>query len=472
MTATIVRFRNDLRIDDHPALLAAIQRSQPVVPVFVWSPDEAGNWAPGAAARWWLDRSLRSLAADLQRRGSQLIIRSGDVHEEIAKLVEETTADALYWSRDYEPALLKSDQRLETSFTERGVEAVSYSGRLLFEPDAVRTKQGNPYRVFTPFWKACLNLDPPREPISAPRKIPAPQDWPETESIDSLGLAPPLDWADQFSKRWQPGEQGANKKLKRFLKEAVADYETGRDQPDDYGTSRMSPHLHFGEISPHKIWYALQTQASDGSQAYLRELGWREFAYHVLVNFPETPDQPLRPQFQNFPWKHNAKALRKWQRGQTGYPIVDAGMRELWTTGWMHNRVRMIVASFLTKDLLIDWRQGARWFWDTLVDADLANNTMGWQWTAGSGADAAPYFRIFNPVRQGEKFDPAGDYVRQWVPELKSLPKKWIHNPWEAPTDVLADAGVELGEDYPQPIVDHGEARKAALAAYEEIKAT
>ncbi len=472
MTATIVRFRNDLRIDDHPALDAALNLGKPVVPVFVWSSDEAGNWAPGAAARWWLDRSLRSLAADLQRRGSRLIIRSGDVHEEIAKLIEETTADALYWSRGYEPALLESDQQLETSLTEQGVEAVSFSGRLLFEPDAVRTKQGNPYRVFTPFWKACLNLDPPREPTSAPRKIPAPQDWPTSASIDSLGLAPQRDWADQFSQRWQPGEQGANKKLKRFLKEAVADYETGRDQPDDYGTSRMSPHLHFGEISPHKIWYALQTQSSDGSQAYLRELGWREFAYHVLVNFPETPDQPLRSQFENFPWKHNAKALRAWQRGQTGYPIVDAGMRELWTTGWMHNRVRMIVASFLTKDLLIDWREGAQWFWDTLVDADLANNTMGWQWTAGSGADAAPYFRIFNPVRQGEKFDPAGDYVRQWVPELKSLPKKWIHDPWEAPADVLAEAGVELGEDYPRPIVDHGEARKAALAAYEEIKAT
>lgn len=472
MTATIVRFRNDLRIDDHPALDAALNLGKPVVPVFVWSSDEAGNWAPGAATRWWLDRSLRSLAADLQRRGSRLIIRSGDVHEEIAKLTEESTADALYWSRDYEPALLESDQQLETSLTEQGVEAVSFSGRLLFEPDAVRTKQGNPYRVFTPFWKACLNLDPPREPSSAPRKIPAPQDWPTSASIDSLGLAPQRDWADQFSQRWQPGEQGANKKLKHFLKEAVADYETGRDRPDDYGTSRISPHLHFGEISPHKIWYALQTQAGDGSQAYLRELGWREFAYHVLVNFPETPDQPLRSQFKNFPWKHNAKTLRAWQRGLTGYPIVDAGMRELWTTGWMHNRVRMIVASFLTKDLLIDWREGAQWFWDTLVDADLANNTMGWQWTAGSGADAAPYFRIFNPVRQGEKFDPAGDYVRQWVPELNSLPKKWIHNPWEAPTDVLAEAGVELGEDYPRPLVDHGEARKAALAAYEEIKAT
>ena len=472
MTATIVRFRNDLRIDDHPALAAAILRGEPVIPLFIWSPDEAGDWAPGAAARWWLDRSLRSLAADLQRRGSRLIIRSGDVHEQIAKLVEETAADALYWSRGYEPALLESDQQLETSLTKRGLEAVSFSGHLLFDPDDVRTKQGNPYRVFTPFWKACLNLDPPREPTSAPRKIRAPQDWPASESIDSLGLAPQRDWAEQFSQRWQPGEQGANKKLKRFLKQAVADYETGRDQPDDYGTSRISPHLHFGEISPHKIWYALQTQSGAGSQAYLRQLGWRDFAHHVLVHFPDTPDQPLRPQFGKFPWQHNATALRAWQRGQTGYPIVDASMRELWTTGWMHNRVRMIVASFLTKDLLIDWREGARWFWDTLVDADLANNTMGWQWTAGCGADAAPYFRIFNPVRQGEKFDPAGDYVRQWVPELKSLPKKWIHNPWDAPADVLADAGVELGEDYPLPLVDHAEARKAALAAYEKIKGT
>ncbi len=472
MAATIVRFRNDLRVEDHPTLTAAAERKLPVIPVFVWSPDEAGDWPPGGASRWWLDRSLRSLDEELQRRGSRLIVRAGEVQEELARLVDETSADAVYWSIAYEPPLSESDRRLETSLREQGVDVHQYDGRLLFDPDEVRTQQGNPYKVFTPFWKACLNLDPPREPTSAPRKIAAPKNWPESESIDSLGLAPELDWADQFPERWQPGEKGANDKLKRFLKEAVADYEKGRDRPDDYATSRLSPHLHFGEVSPHKIWYALKAKRGKGAEAYLREIGWREFAYHVLVNFPETTDQPLRPNFEKFPWHKKPAALKAWQRGQTGYPIVDAGMRELWTTGWMHNRVRMVVASFLTKDLLIDWREGARWFWDTLVDADLANNTMGWQWTAGSGADAAPYFRIFNPVRQGEKFDPNGDYVRQWVPELASLPKKWIHATWEAPDEVLADAGVELGEDYPRPIVDHGEAREAALAAYEEIKGT
>jgi deoxyribodipyrimidine photo-lyase len=334
--------------------------------------------------------------------------------------------------------------------------------------------------VFTPFWKACLEQSQPERLVSSPRRIPAPKHWPKSLALEELGLEPKPNWARGFSEVWKPGSEGAADALKQFVTAGVASYGTERDRPDHRGTSRLSPQLHFGELSPRQVWHAIRggSKPSARSRAakhndvhpYLRQLGWREFAHQLLFHFPQTVDQPLREKFERFPWKTDARPLKAWQKGRTGYPIVDAGMRELWTTGWMHNRVRMIAASFLVKNLLIPWQQGAEWFWDTLVDADLANNTLGWQWTAGCGAYAAPFFRIFNPVLQGRKFDPHGDYVRRWVPEIKLLPSRWIHEPWSAPTAVLVSAGIRPGKDYPAPIVDHSEARKRALAAYRRLK--
>jgi deoxyribodipyrimidine photo-lyase len=342
----------------------------------------------------------------------------------------------------------------------------------------VTNQQGRAFQVFTAYWRACAKLPRPSAPTAAPRRVPAPTVWPASVSLGDLALEPSIDWAGGLRAAWKPGVRGAAGKLRQFLNEGFTSYTTGRDRPDLAGTSRLSPHLHFGEISPRQVWHALRSRlvksrsanADAAAQAYLRDLGWREFAHHLLLHFPRTVAEPLRPQFARFPWSRDTRSLRAWQRGRTGYPIVDAGMRELWTTGWMHNRVRMIVASFLVKHLLIDWRAGAAWFWDTLVDADLANNTLGWQWVAGCGADAAPYFRIFNPVLQGRKFDPDGGYVRRWVPELAALPPEWIHAPWEAPQAVRGSASVRLGEHYPRPIVDHRFARDRALRALRSIR--
>jgi deoxyribodipyrimidine photo-lyase len=331
--------------------------------------------------------------------------------------------------------------------------------------------------VFTPFWKHCLTQPDPEPPRPAPSSLPAPNVWPRSARREELKLEPILDWAAGLRRAWQPGETGARLQLERFLKTALPTYSELRDRPDQPGTSRLSPHLHHGEISPREIWHALAERAATAlqpawrSSQFLTELGWREFAHHLLFHFPTTPEQPLRTEFRRFPWRKDAALLKGWQQGRTGYPIVDAGMRELWATGFMHNRVRMVVASFLVKDLLLSWTEGARWFWDTLVDADLAQNTLGWQWSAGCGADAAPYFRIFNPVSQGEKFDPQGAYVRQWCPELAALPDEWLHSPWEAPADVLASAKVILGRTYPEPMVNHTIAREVALEAFQRTKA-
>jgi deoxyribodipyrimidine photo-lyase len=324
--------------------------------------------------------------------------------------------------------------------------------------------------VFTPFWRACRALPPPDTPRPAPGKISKPRTWPASIPLDDLELLPTIGWDAGLAAAWSPGEAGARQRLREFVAHGLTYYHEERNRPDHAGSSRLSPHLHFGEISPRQIRHAVARKRSTGAETFLTEIGWREFAQHVLYHFPHTADAPLRVPFRRFPWNSDRRALRAWQRGRTGYPIVDAGMRELWTTGWMHNRVRMIAGSFLTKDLLISWREGARWFWDTLVDADLASNTLGWQWVSGCGADAAPYFRIFNPVTQGEKFDPQGVYVRRWVPELARLPDRWIHRPWSAPVDVLGAAGVRLGRDYPRPMVDHDQARRAALAALETIR--
>lgn len=445
---TIVWFRLDLRLRDNPALDAAVARGGPVVPVFIWAPDEEAPWAPGAASRWWLHESLASLQRVLSERGSRLVIRAGPSTATVAALVAETGANAVFWNRRYEPALVARDARMKAFCGEQGWQARSFNSALLFEPWELQTVTKKPYQVFTPFWKACVARHATiARPSDAPSHLQAPERWPDSIALSALRLQPAHPWADGFRDAWTPGETGATGLLGEFLSRALPAYRQGRDRPDWSGTSRLSPHLHFGELSARTVWHAVAGSRSvDAAADYLRELGWREFAHHLLFHFPHTPERPLRPSFERFPWAPDAKRQRAWQRGQTGYPLVDAGMRQLWQTGWMHNRVRMVVASFLVKDLLIPWQVGTRWFWDTLVDADLANNTLGWQWTAGCGADAAPFFRIFNPASQAAKFDPAGDYVRRWIPELGT-------------------------PEYSPTIVDHREARERALSAYRRLSA-
>jgi deoxyribodipyrimidine photo-lyase len=449
MTApAILWFRQDLRLAQNPALEAALRGGRPVIPVFIWAPQEEGAWAPGAASRWWLRESLASLSAELEKRGSRLIIRRGPTQRVLDELATQTGAQEICWNRRYEPFAIARDCAVKARLRASGFQAESFNGNLLFEPWSITHGNGQPFRVFTPFWRACLRqrLAPPLE--EAPKRIPGPRNWPDTLPLSELALEPAIDWAAGFRELWQPGEQGAQAHLKRFLSQALAEYPAERDRPHAHGTSRLSPHLHFGEISPAAVWRAVEQSSSDNPsecEAYLRQLAWREFAHHLLYHYPESAERALRPEFARFPWRARRDWMEAWKRGKTGYPLVDAGMRELWHTGWMHNRVRMVVASFLVKHLLISWQEGAAWFWDTLVDADLANNTLGWQWVAGCGADAAPYFRIFNPSLQAEKFDPTADYIRRWVPEVDSAA-------------------------YPKPIVEHGEARRRALNALASIR--
>jgi deoxyribodipyrimidine photo-lyase len=480
--STLLWLRQDLRLADNPALARALAGGGAVIPVYLHAPDEEGAWPPGAASSWWLSGSLKALQADLRARGSDLIVRTpSDAAAELLDVAREVGATRVLWNRRYEPAAIDRDAAVKLRLRRDGLEAESYNGSLLWEPWEVKTKTGSPYQVFTPFWRQCLTLSEPANPLAAPPAIPAPPRWPRSAGIAALGLAPRIDWAQGLRDSWTPGEAAALARLRTFLSEGLEGYPAARDRPDLPATSGMSPYLHFGEISPRQIWNEVRQRALRGSDAgltdktwrdhrFLTEIGWREFGYHLLYHFPETPDRPLRPAYAKFPWKDDLQHLRAWQRGRTGYPIVDAGMRQLWHTGWMHNRVRMIVASFLVKHLLINWTHGARWFWDTLVDADLASNTQGWQWTAGCGADAAPYFRIFNPIMQGRKFDAEGVYVRRWVPELARLSNEWMHEPWAAPADELRRAGVTLGREYPGPIVNHGAAREAALAALATLK--
>ena len=474
MGVTLVWFRLDLRVTDNPALTAALERGEAVVPVFIWAPEEEGGWAPGAASRWWLHRSLEALGAELRTQGSRLILRRGPALETLRALVKETGATTVFWNRRYEPVIAARDAGLEEALRADGLKTESFNSALLFEPWTVANKTGRPFQVFTPFWRHCLTLPEPAPPMGCPRAVKSPARWPKSEPLASFALEPRTDWAAGLRAAWRPGEAGAGASLRRFCDEAFARYGEQRNRPDLAGTSRLSPHLHFGEIGPRQIWHGLRAFASGAGlpehawrhSQFLTEVGWREFAHHLLHHFPHTPTEPLRPDFARFPWRANAAWLKAWQGGRTGYPVVDAGMRELWSTGWMHNRVRMIVASFLVKDLLISWEEGVRWFWDTLVDADLASNTLGWQWTAGCGADAAPYFRVFNPVTQGEKFDPHGDYVRRWVPELATLPTAWVHRPWKAPEQVRRAAGLESQRPYPPPVVSHAIAREVALEAF------
>ena len=486
----IVWFRNDLRLKDNPALAEAAAAGGPVVPVYIHAPDEEGDWRPGAASEWWLHHSLQSLEKELSKYKSHLVVRLGPAIATLRSLVSETGAGAVFWNRRYEAAVVARDQKVTAGLERNGIYARTFNAGLLFDPDDLRTSQGNPYQVFTPFWKACLSRPAPDPPLGEPRKLPTPPSWPESLPIGSLNLLPKVDWAKGIRDAWQPGETGAHLALENFCHRHIEAYEETRNIPSVPGTSRISPFLHFGEISPRQVWHAVTGVKAFGDanlteavlehaavgqlagevEAYHRQLVWREFAHHLLHHFPNTPDEPLRPEFNRFPWRKDAMALKAWQRGLTGYPIIDAGMRELWATGWMHNRVRMIAASFLVKHLLIPWQDGAKWFWDTLVDADLANNTLGWQWVAGSGADAAPYFRIFNPMLQSRRFDSDGEYIKRWVPELRQLPPRWIHAPSGGPPLVLTAAGITLGRDYPEPIIEHEFARKRALAAYEIIK--
>ena len=467
MPASVIWFRRDLRLADNPALIAALESGRPVIPVYVLDDETDGIRPPGAASRWWLHRSLQSLDAFLRALGSRLILRRGPAERTILGLAAECDAKAVYWNRVYDQGSRDRDARLKQALVARGVAGESLKANLLFEPWEVKTAAGDAFKVFTPFWRACRALPPPGRPLPAPKQLPTPGTWPASDRLASWRLPPTApDWSGGLGASWAPGEAGAITRLMTFLDEVMARYRETRDMPAVDGTSRLSPHLAFGEVSPRQIWSAATARGhSAATEKFLAELGWREFAYNLLFHFGDLAQRNFRPEFDAFPWAEDRDAVEAWRRGRTGYPIVDAGMRQLWTTGWMHNRVRMIVASFLTKDLLIDWRVGERWFWDTLVDADPANNGTGWQWVAGSGADAQPYFRIFNPVLQGEKFDPGGDYVRRWVPELAGLPADTIHRPWTAERHMPPDI-------YPERIVDHAAARDRALSAFRNLKRT
>jgi deoxyribodipyrimidine photo-lyase len=467
----LVWFRQDLRLADNPALRAAAEGGAPVVAAYVLDDEGAGAWKRGGASRWWLHHSLASLQRDLAALGASLVLRVGPAARELDALLAETGASAVYWNRCYEPATRARDEAIKSSLQARGVEARSFNASLLFEPWTIATQSGGPFKVYSPFARACRAAPAPAAPLAAPGRLARPAAMPGGLPLEALALLPVApDWAGGLRASWTPGEAGAQARLATFLAGPIAGYKEERNRPDIEATSRLSPHLHFGEISPRQLWHAAKLREGGGPDHFVSELLWREFAYHLLHHFPHLPERNWRDDFDAFPWAEDKAGLAAWRRGRTGYPIVDAGMRELWTTGWMHNRVRMIAASFLVKDLLVHWRQGEDWFWDTLVDADLANNAASWQWVAGCGADAAPYFRVFNPVLQGEKFDPAGDYVRRFVPELAKLPAKFIHRPWEADDATLRAAGVDLGRSYPKRIVDHGVARDRALAAFSNLR--
>ena len=482
MTGVLLWFRRDLRLTDNPALEAALTGATRLLPVYIHAPDEEAPWQPGAASRWWLDRSLTELDRSLRRLGSRLIIRQGSSLQTLQQLCMDHRLGHVCWNRLYDPSIRERDSRIKASLRTDGLHCESFNTALLFEPWQLQTHQGSPYRVFSAFWRACIQTG-----ISAHTPIPCPKSLPKlpagvkTLSIEQLELKPKIPWDGGLQAQWRPGETGALERLAQFLDETVDGYADQRDLPARSGTSRLSPHLHFGEIGPRQVLQGIRARMAleltikggSGSGVFVRELGWREFAHHLLYHYPYTDAQPLDSRFQHFPWQWDEQAgatLQAWQRGETGIPIVDAGMRELWQTGWMHNRVRMIVSSFLTKNLGVHWLEGARWFWDTLVDADLANNSLGWQWTAGCGADAAPFFRIFNPVRQSERFDPKGDYLRSWLPELSGLSDQQIHAPWQVDSGLLPGVGIRLGRDYPLPLVDLKSSRRQALEAWEATK--
>jgi deoxyribodipyrimidine photo-lyase len=474
LAPSIVWFRDDLRLADHPALNAGA-KADALICLYVLDEQSAGLRPHGGASRWWLARSLRALDEDLRRLGQRLVLRRGQAAEVIPAVAKESGAQKVFWNRRYDRAGIAADDAVIAALKTLGVSGGTFPGNLLVEPGKIANKEGAALRVFTPFWKRVLSLGEPRNPLPAPKTLPRPVDGIACDRLEDWHLEPiKPNWAGGLRESWTPGESAARERLADFLDD-IRGYADNRDRPDKPSTSRLSPHLRFGEISAAEIFHAARFAADKDApsrdiEKFLSELGWREFSWHLLHHFPDLATRNLQSRFDPFPWRSDDAALKAWQRGRTGYPIVDAGMRELWHTGWMHNRVRMVAASFLIKHLLIDWRRGEEWFWDTLVDADPANNAASWQWVAGSGADAAPYFRIFNPVLQGEKFDPDGAYVRHWVPEIAGLPDKFLHKPWLASPMDLADAGVTLGKDYPQPIVDHDTVRKRALEAFQALR--
>lgn len=468
---TIVWFRQDLRLTDNPALAHAVN-SGAVLPIYIWDETTPIEWLPGGASKWWLHKSLESLDRSM---GGNLQLFKGDAAFVLNKLCRTENVNQVVWNRCYDPYSITRDSQLKKQLAESQISTKSFNGSLLWEPMQIAKKDGTPYKVFTPYYrKGCLQSDSPRFPIEKPQNIEFITAKSPSRHLDSLELMPNIPWYQTMESLWSPGEQGAKERLSSFVQERANSYKQQRDFPSIESTSRLSPHLHFGEVSPNQIWYAINNGPHNPESAdidcYLSELGWREFSYYLLYHFPTLPKENFQIKFDKFPWGSSKQALKAWQKGLTGIPIVDAGMRELWQTGTMHNRVRMITASFLVKNLLIDWREGAKWFWDCLLDADIASNSASWQWVAGSGADAAPYFRIFNPVTQGQKFDKSGDYVKRFCPELRSLPDKYIHCPWEAPPDILKFSGVQLGEHYPHPIADLKSSREQALLAYNSLK--
>lgn len=459
----IAWLRNDLRIADNPALRAASVGDSPVTALYIHETTK-GVRPPGAAARWWLNASLNMLGEALAERGIRLIVRSGDARQVVPHVAKELDAGHVVWNRRYAKPERETDAAIKTELRERGFEASSCPGNVLIEPWDIATLQGKPYSVFTPFWKNLRDM-----PIANPQRRPDGQEAVAFSWVDKDYHAPK--WSEKLGEHWSIGEAGAAKVLGDFLDDNLDDYAEGRDFPRKDVTSRLSPHLRFGEISPRQVWHAAQHVAhgDHAKQAavdkFLSELAWRDFNYHQLYHRDDIATVPMQPKYAGMDWRQATGELHAWQQGRTGLPIVDAGMRELWATGYMQNRVRMLTASLLAKNLLIDWRKGEQWFWDCLVDGDVASNPGNWQWVAGSGLDASPYFRIFNPVTQGERFDGAGDYVRRWVPELADLPDKWIHEPAAAPKDALDKAGVVIGKTYPAPIVDLKSSRVRALEA-------
>ncbi len=464
----IVWFRRDFRLADNPALDHARNHHPRVLPVYIHDPEAMGDWAPGAASRWWLHHALADLADRLGSRGAPLVLRRGAAAEQLQRLIDEAGAGAVYWNRLYEPALVERDTKIKALLKDRGLEVESFRAALLFEPWELLRDGDQFYKVFTPYWKRMQADWRALSSRPEPRELVGPSDSPGSLALDELDLLPDIDWADGLRDRWDVGELGGRRQLDRFVDDGVTDYEGERDRPDRRGTSSLSPYLHFGHVSPVQVVEALEPSGElpggKGPLGFVRELAWREFSTLLLFHNPELPDSPMQAKFADFPWRspdEYAGDLEAWKRGRTGIPIVDAGMRELWHEGWMHNRVRMIVASYLTKNLLVPWQEGARWFWDTLVDADLGNNTQGWQWTAGCGADAAPYFRVFNPELQADKFDPEAAYIQRWCPELDGLDSKALKK---------LDDATRQRRGYAPMQVDLKASRQRALEAFERIR--
>ncbi len=474
-TPIIVLFRQDLRISDNRALSEAALTGRPVVPVFVMDNAGRGGRPIGGARQWWLHGSVKALSEKLAALGSPLVLVSGDIESALEPILEQTGADTVFWNRRYDPVAVTADTKLNSALRNKSIRVQSFEGQLLHEPTLLTTGAGSPFRVFSAFWRALLRADEPRAPVSAPRRLRPPDIKVSGETLESFGLKPVRpDWSAGLRETWLPGEERALSRLHAFLDSNLKHYASGRDLPGEAHTSMLSPHLAHGEITPFQIWHATGSafdawHAAD-AEKFRKEIAWREFSYHLLFHNPQLDTININRAFDRFHWGNDPRRLEAWQQGLTGYPLVDAGMRQLWRTGWMHNRVRMVCASFLVKHLMIDWRQGERWFWDTLVDADPASNSASWQWVAGCGADASPYFRVFNPILQGEKFDPDGTYVRRYVPEIDNLPNRYIHRPWEASASELRAAAVELGGNYPAPIVDHKPARNRALEAYQAMR--